>query len=231
MARKVGLDRRQVIDAADALADAEGLENVSLTRVAEALSVSSPSLYSHVDGLGALRRELALEASTRLGAALRDAVTDGEGVEALRSVAHVYRAFARTHPGLYATLHTTPRQGDDPGVFAAFGALVSDLAPVLTGLGLPDHDRCRSSEHYEARCTGSSRLRPVAGSACPTTSTSRSTSSSRSPCPAFSLAQLTFHDREDDPACFEPDPAHDHGARRRRGQAEAVRTTENMKQP
>jgi AcrR family transcriptional regulator len=140
MARKVGLDRRQVIDAAVALADAEGLESVSLARVAGALAVSSPSLYSHVDGLAALRRELALEASSRLGADIRDAVTGSDGVEAVRRVAHAYRAFARRHPGLYATLHTTPRQGEDAPVAAAFGSLVSDIAVVLSGLGLPEQD-------------------------------------------------------------------------------------------
>jgi AcrR family transcriptional regulator len=140
MARKVGLDRRQVIDAAAALADAEGLDSLSLARVAEALAVSSPSLYSHVDGLAALRRELALEASARLGADVREAVTGAPGVEAVRRVAHAYRAFARTHPGLYATLHTTPRRGEDADVAAAFGALVGDIAAVLIGLGLPEQD-------------------------------------------------------------------------------------------
>ena len=64
MARKVGLDHRQVIDAAAKLADAEGVESVTLARVAAALAVASPSLYSYVNGLAALRRELALEAST-----------------------------------------------------------------------------------------------------------------------------------------------------------------------
>jgi AcrR family transcriptional regulator len=140
MARKVGLDRRQVIGAAAALADAEGLESVSLARVAATLGVSSPSLYSHVDGLSALRRELALEASTRLGVAVRAAVTGSEGLAALANVSHAYRAFAHAHPGLYATLHTTPRPGEDAEVFAAFGALVSDLVVVLTGLGVPKHD-------------------------------------------------------------------------------------------
>ena len=140
MARKVGLDRRQVIDAATALADTEGLASVSLARIAADLAVASPSLYSHVDGLAALRRELALEASTRLGAALRDAIAGTEGVAALRAIAHAYREFARGHPGLYASLHTTPGRLEDPELFAAFAALVPDLAAVLTGLGLPDQD-------------------------------------------------------------------------------------------
>jgi AcrR family transcriptional regulator len=147
MARKAGLDRRQVIDAAAALADAEGLTSVTLARVAAALAVASPSLYSHVDSLAALRRELALDASARLGADIRDAIADASdgsassgGEATLRRVAHAYRAFALAHPGLYATLHTTPGQGEDAELSAAFEALVLDLAAVLTGFGLPADD-------------------------------------------------------------------------------------------
>jgi AcrR family transcriptional regulator len=140
MARKVGLDRRQVIEAAIALADADGLENVTLARVAAALAVSSPSLYSHVDGLASLRRELAIEASTRLGAAVREAVAGNDGRAALNRAAHAYRTFALTHPGLYATLHTTPARGQDVELSAAFDALVPDIAAVLTQVGLPEHD-------------------------------------------------------------------------------------------
>ena len=140
MARKVGLDRRQVIDAAVALVDDDGLASVSLANVAAVLGVASPSLYSHVDSLAALRRELALEASARLGTDIRDAVTGSGGEAALRRIAHVYRAFARTHPGLYATLHTTPVPSEDAELSAAFGAMVPDLAAVLSGLGLPETD-------------------------------------------------------------------------------------------
>lgn len=46
MARKVGLDRRQVIDAATALADIDGLASVSLARIAADLVVASPSPYT-----------------------------------------------------------------------------------------------------------------------------------------------------------------------------------------
>ena len=140
MARKVGLDRRQVVDSAAALANSHGLESVTLARVAAALGVASPSLYSHVDGLPALRRLLAVEASTRLAAALREAISGSEGTASIRAVSRAYRAFAGGQPGLYATLHTTPGQGEDPEVYAAFAALVPDLGAVLTELGLPDED-------------------------------------------------------------------------------------------
>ena len=140
MARKVGLDRDQVIDAAAELADREGLQNLSLARVAGALGVSSPSLYSHVDGLAGLHRALAVEASTRLDTEVRKAADGRSGVEALTSIGHAYRRFARNHPGLYATLHTTPSVEADPEVFAAFRALVSTMSAVLADLGLPDDE-------------------------------------------------------------------------------------------
>ena len=140
MARKVGLDRPQVVDAAATLANAHGLESVTLARVAAALGVASPSLYSHVDGLPALRRLLSLEASARLAGSLREAISGEDGVASIRAVARAYRAFAGAQPGLYATLHSTPGQGEDPEVYAAFAALVPDLGAVLAELGMPDDD-------------------------------------------------------------------------------------------
>ena len=66
MARKLGLQRERVIETAAALADQEGLEAVTLARVAAELGVRSPSLYSHVDGLAGLRRAIALDGASHL---------------------------------------------------------------------------------------------------------------------------------------------------------------------
>ena len=43
------LDTDQVVSSAAALADTEGLDVVTLTRVAERLGVRQPALYRHVD--------------------------------------------------------------------------------------------------------------------------------------------------------------------------------------
>ena len=51
MGRKVGLNREQVVEAAAAIADRDGLGSLSLATLASKLGVRSPSLYSHVDGL------------------------------------------------------------------------------------------------------------------------------------------------------------------------------------
>ncbi len=137
MARKAGLDTAQVIDAAVALSDAEGLDAVTLARVATALGVRSPSLYTHVDGLGGLRRALAGEAAAGLGAALAEAVEGQSGEDALRALAHAYRTFAHEHPGLYRALLPAPTAAQDESLAAAFAAPVREVAEVFGGMGLP----------------------------------------------------------------------------------------------
>ncbi len=136
MARKRGVDLAQVVDAAAEVADASGLDGLTMAAVAATLGVQSPSLYSHVDGLAGLRRALAMEAARRLGSAIADATRGREGVDALRAIAHAYRAFAHGHPSLYAAMLPVPQMGDQEG-YAVFVAPVRIMAEVLAGLGLP----------------------------------------------------------------------------------------------
>jgi AcrR family transcriptional regulator len=140
MARRRGLTLDQVVDAAAAVAAVDGLDSVTLARVATALGVQSPSLYSHVDGLAGLRQALALEAARRLGAVLHDAIGDLNGAEALRAMAYAYRDFATNNPGLYASILTTPKQDDDQVVFAAFAAVLPAITAVLAQLGVAPED-------------------------------------------------------------------------------------------
>ena len=136
MARKRGVDLAQVVDAAAEVADATGLDGLTMAAVAAALGVQSPSLYSHVDGLAGLRRALAMEAARRLGSAVADAAQGREGVDALRAIARAYRAFAHGHPSLYAAMLPVPRMDDHEG-YAVFAAPVRTVAEVLATLGLP----------------------------------------------------------------------------------------------
>jgi AcrR family transcriptional regulator len=140
MARKVGLTLEQVVGAATAVADREGLEAITLARVAATLGVRSPSLYSHVEGLAGLRRAMALSAAVRLGGDITDAVRNRVGAEALTELAHAYRRFARAHPGLYATMLPAPSREDDDEVYQAFAAPVAVIAAVLEGLGVAEDD-------------------------------------------------------------------------------------------
>lgn len=138
MARKTGLDHDQVLDAAAAIADRDGPASVSLASVAAALGVRSPSLYSHIDGLGGLRRALARRASLELGRRLAAAAeAQADPAAALRCMGHAYRGFAREHPGLYASLLPAAKAADDPQGAAAAAAAAGVVAKALTDLGVP----------------------------------------------------------------------------------------------
>jgi AcrR family transcriptional regulator len=134
-----GLDRARVVGAAAALADAEGLEAVTLARVAAGVGVRPPSLYVHVAGLGALRREIALLGLRELAGAMRGAAVGRSRDDALVAVARAYRAYALAHPGRYAATVRAPDAADTE-LAAAAGEAVEVLAAVLRGWGLKGTD-------------------------------------------------------------------------------------------
>jgi AcrR family transcriptional regulator len=132
---RAGLDSDAVVAAAAQLADADGLESVTLARLAGTLGVRSPSLYAHVDGLADLRRRLAARGARELAAELQAAVAGRARNDALSAMADAYRAYARAHPGTYAALQRPPARGDPEGAGAA-ADVVGVVLAVLRGYGL-----------------------------------------------------------------------------------------------
>jgi AcrR family transcriptional regulator len=152
MARQ-GLDRERVVAAAAAIADADGLEAVTLARVAADLGVRSPSLYNHVDGLDGLRRGIALRGLRELEAALRDAATGRAGADALFALADAYRAYALAHPGRYALMQTLT-QPKDAELEAATEAVVGVVVAALRGFDLADDDAIHAVRAFRASVHG-----------------------------------------------------------------------------
>src|SRR5437763_16803841 len=66
MSHRVGLDQATVVEAAAKLVDEEGIEQLTLGRLAERLGIRTPSVYNHVAGLPGLKRDLALYCSRGL---------------------------------------------------------------------------------------------------------------------------------------------------------------------
>lgn len=131
-----GLDTARVVEQAGLIADADGLDEVTLARVAAALGVKPPSLYNHVAGRSALLRLISIQSVTELGEELRDAAVGRSGADALRAIAHAYRAYAHAHPGRYISTVWAPGPSDEELTAAATRA-VKVLATVLaSGWGL-----------------------------------------------------------------------------------------------
>ncbi len=138
MARR-GLDAGRVLAAAARIADAEGLEAVTVARVAAEVDVRGPSLYNNVAGREGMVRGIALQAVRELTAELRAAALGRSGPDAVAAAAAAYRAFARAHPGRYDAMQRAPARGDDE-LQAAAGEAVDVLAGILRAWRLEGED-------------------------------------------------------------------------------------------
>ena len=170
---RAGLDAEAVVAAAAALADADGLAQLTLARLAAALGIRTPSLYTHVDGLGDLRARLGARGARELAAALQIAAAGLARGDALRAVALAYRKYAHAHPGTYAAMQIA----SDSEEFEAAGAEVIGLiVAVLRGYGLEGEPRSTRCGRSAARCTASYRSSARAASAFRSPSTPATTS-------------------------------------------------------
>lgn len=137
MGRKAGIELDDVVDAAVAIADSEGLESATLSAVARELGIKTPSLYNHVNGLEGLRRQLAIRGSRILLEEFERAIGDRRGTEALRAVARVDREFALNHPGLYESFLPAPRPEEDQELYDIMAEPVFAIAHILLDMGIP----------------------------------------------------------------------------------------------
>src|SRR5262249_32919784 len=105
---RAGLDADAVVAAAAALADASGLQQLTLARLAAALGIRTPSLYAHIDGLDDLRARLGARGAGELAATLQLAAAGRARGDARRAVALAYREAAHAPPGAHAATPVTP---------------------------------------------------------------------------------------------------------------------------
>ena len=112
MSRRAGLDKATIVEAAAKLVDEEGIEQLSLGRLAESLGVRTPSLYNHVAGLPGLKHDLALYCLRDVLNHLLRATIGKSRAEAIFAFANAYRAYAWETPGRYALTLQVPDPGD-----------------------------------------------------------------------------------------------------------------------
>ncbi|RUT34400.1 TetR/AcrR family transcriptional regulator [Arsenicitalea aurantiaca] len=148
MARQ-GLTREAVIIAAARLADAEGLDALSLANLAAALGVKSPSLYNHLGGLADLHQALALAGMREITARMTKAAVGRAGPDALLALGHAYRDFARQRPGLYAASLRAP-EPDDREMIAAAEAAVETVTDALRAFGLEGEEALHATRGLRA---------------------------------------------------------------------------------
>lgn len=123
--------RDAIVDAARALLEEDGLDAVTMQRVADRVGVRGPSLYKHVTDRAALIRTVADSVVADLGRVLHESMRTGDPAEDLRAVTVAYREFVHARPHGYGLL---------------FAGLPGDLQPdpaALADLGRPMVDAAR----------------------------------------------------------------------------------------
>jgi AcrR family transcriptional regulator len=150
---RAGLSTASVVAAAAGIADAEGLDALTLARLAATVGVRTPSLYNHVGSLDDVRRRVALVAVRELAETMRDAAVGRAGEDALIAVAAAYRDYAHRHPGRYAATQRAPAAADDE-MAAAAGAAVGVLLAILRGYGLEGDDAIHAARTVRSALHG-----------------------------------------------------------------------------
>jgi AcrR family transcriptional regulator len=136
-AARTYLDKATLVQVAADVADREGWANLTLSQVAKEVDRHVTSLYAHVDGLEALRREVTLLALEELADEVWRAALGRTGEDALVAIATVERAFATRHPGRNEALTAYPAT-DDEELRARGLRLAEPIRATFRSFGLTD---------------------------------------------------------------------------------------------
>ncbi len=128
----VGVDA--VVQAAVALADSDGLENLTIAKLASFLGIKAPSLYNHIRSLEGVKDHLTTRGLLSLLDRSRDAMAGVAGQDALEALGHSQRRFAKEHPGLWAATQLPVAGWSDASQTAA-NAYLALVVAVLRGYG------------------------------------------------------------------------------------------------
>lgn len=124
--RRAPQSRADIANAAIVVADAEGIEAVSMRRVARELGLGTMSLYHYVRGKDEL---LDLMSDAILGGQIVDDAELQKGWRAgLRAIAFATRANFERHPWLMGAMHPRPRAIPGPNSLRHFDQSVAAVA-------------------------------------------------------------------------------------------------------
>jgi AcrR family transcriptional regulator len=125
----------EIVRAARAILEAEGVDRLTMQRVAGAVGVRPPSLYKRLRDRADLVRLIAGDVARELAATLDEAATSGDPRRDLRALADAFRVFARGHPEGYRLLFARLPDGSrlDPDLNARASAAILRTAGALAG--------------------------------------------------------------------------------------------------
>ncbi|MBC7975146.1 MAG: TetR/AcrR family transcriptional regulator [Myxococcales bacterium] len=160
---RAGLGPASVTEAAAALVDEIGFENLSMGLLAERLGVKTPSLYKHVPSQADLAHRIAVLAMTELADSVRDATQGRSGKEALVAGAHAMRTYVLQHPGRYAAGNAAVVTGPDDPLVPAVRRVLASWRAMLHGYRLDPDQEIHALRMLRSILHGFSALQAMGG--------------------------------------------------------------------
>jgi AcrR family transcriptional regulator len=171
MARKIRarLDKDAVIQAAADLIDSEGIQALTLSRLAEELGIQTPSLYNHIDGLPGLQKDLAVWNARLLADCLGETAVGKSGSDLFMEVAQAFRNFVKEHPGLYmSTLRSSGVQQEQAENLKREEERALKIGTtVMASLGLQGKDAVHALRAFRSTVHGFATLEIAGGFGLP----------------------------------------------------------------
>ena len=169
MSPRSNLNKTVVLQAAVDLLNSEGVNALTLNRLAEKLNIRTPSLYNHIDGLPGLMRELSILNARNLAERLSDAAIGQSGPELVMSVMQAYRAYIKECTGLYlTTLRVSGTQEKvDPELQQEEARSVKVGMAVMASFGLKGEDAIHAVRAFRSLVHGFATLEVSGGFGMP----------------------------------------------------------------
>lgn len=158
---RAGLSPDGVVDAALEIVDAEGAAALTLSAVAGAAGVATPSLYKHLRNLAELRELVTLRVLEELADRVSEAAMGRSGDDAVRAVMRAYRSYVVDHPGRYAAMEQAPTS--EPRLTAAADRLLGVVLAVLRGYDLDGPELIHAARCLRSAVHGFAVLEASAG--------------------------------------------------------------------
>ena len=128
----------EIVSAGRSILEAEGLDGLTMQRVAAAVGVRAPSLYKRVRGRADLIRLIANDIVRKLTETMDAAATSGDPRADLRGLAKAFRGFARENPNAYGLIFG--RLPDDERADPELNArAIEALLRTASAIAGPDH--------------------------------------------------------------------------------------------
>ena len=167
--KRIRLDKNAVVQAAVELVNAEGMQALTLSRLAEELGIQTPSLYNHVDGLPGLQKELAVMNARNLADCLSEASIGKSGEELFMSAAQAFRKYVKSTAGLYmSTLRASGTQPEqDPELVREEERTLKIGMTLMSSLGLQNEDAIHGLRAFRSVVHGFATLEIAGGFGLP----------------------------------------------------------------